>query len=629
MSLILPEEILQNEAVDIDRSLRVKAKQADDKLKQMIRNKAGEEQINDFLQSSYVHPQKRIITSNSKQSLSNQNQIGILKRKLSSSEKENEKLHSLIDETDAHKEKLEEQLFDCMRQLETLSEKSQNYEDVSKLEKELQEKATKIDELTRKLSSTNVRNLNKKIKTRDSSILQLKDTNKECKIRLEQTEHQLKQRDQENEQLNKCLENSLVSKRKLQRQVSYYKMKNTKLINSSITDLENELASNSAKIEELSQENKELQDMINFVNDTDKLVTTFHQGKYTDNVREVYMRLQSLNVGRRNIEKVIRTVLTKLAGVDIDRLPSEALTSRLFCEAKILADIQAANALLADGPNNTIHYDETTKFGDRSGSVQATTSSGTYVLGLFEMECGESKHLFSQVKQTFIDLANTLTSAKTDSDPSVLNKLLFSFRNTMTDRHVTNSCVDKMLEEWRTELAPTLYDNFNSMSDEAKIQITHVNSFRCNLHFLLGLANEANTALQKLDKISNLTDTAEFKIDARMIIDSEAGAVRTIRTVCKAFEKHGSEEAGVTASFKAFINCECRLQPFKGNRFNILFRNGGAVFYHRNNFTRYFECFGTPNRLLRAVKIDLGIISNIAGCRALGIVDKLITGPFS
>ena len=178
MSLILPEEILQNEAVDIDRSLRVKAKQADDKLKQMIRNKAGEEQINDFLQSSYVHPQKRIITSNSKQSLSNQNQIGILKRKLSSSEKENEKLHSLIDETDAHKEKLEEQLFDCMRQLETLSEKSQNYEDVSKLEKELQEKATKIDELTRKLSSTNVRNLNKKIKTRDSSILQLKDTNK-------------------------------------------------------------------------------------------------------------------------------------------------------------------------------------------------------------------------------------------------------------------------------------------------------------------------------------------------------------------------------------------------------------------------------------------------------------------
>ena len=198
----------------------------------------------------------------------------------------------------------------------------------------------------------------------------------------------------------------------------------------------------------------------------------------------------------------------------------------------------------------------------------------------------------------------------------------------MTDRHVTNSCVDKMLEEWRTELAPTLYDNFNSMSDEAKIQITHVNSFRCNLHFLLGLANEANTALQKLDKISNLTDTAEFKIDARMIIDSEAGAVRTIRTVCKAFEKHGSEEAGVTASFKAFINCECRLQPFKGNRFNILFWNGGAVFYHRNNFTRYFECFGTPNRLLRAVKIDLGIISNIAGCRALGIVDKLITGPF-
>ena len=107
--------------------------------------------------------QKTNYNSNGQQSFSNKKQISILKRNLSSSEKENERLHSLIDETDAQNEKLEEHLFECLRVSENLGEKSCNDEDVSNLKKEFQEKISKIDELTRKLSSTNVRSLNKKI----------------------------------------------------------------------------------------------------------------------------------------------------------------------------------------------------------------------------------------------------------------------------------------------------------------------------------------------------------------------------------------------------------------------------------------------------------------------------------
>ena len=42
----------------------------------------------------------------------------------------------------------------------------------------------------------------------------------------------------------------------------------------------------------------------------------------------------------------------------------------------------------------------------------------------------------------------------------------------------------------------------------------------------------------------------------------------------------------------------------------------------------FFGIYGTPNNLLLAVQEDLGEIKYIAGCRALGIIDKLVTGPY-
>ena len=42
----------------------------------------------------------------------------------------------------------------------------------------------------------------------------------------------------------------------------------------------------------------------------------------------------------------------------------------------------------------------------------------------------------------------------------------------------------------------------------------------------------------------------------------------------------------------------------------------------------YLDIYGTPNNLLLAVQEDLNEIKNIASCRALGIIDKLVTSPY-
>ena len=364
--------------------------------------------------------------------------------------------------------------------------------------------------------------------------------------------------------------------------------------------------------------------MVQFL-DEDCDVVTFQEGKYTDNVREVYMKLLNMGVGRRNIQDVIRVILRKLAGLEIKRLPSESLTSRIFVEANILSEIPAAKETV-EHKNNTLHYDETNKQGYKYGLIQVTTATRSYVLGLFDMDSGEAEWYASFIKDVFGDLAAVLE--KGSETEKQLGELVFSFINTMTDRCGTNACVDDLLVKWRDELAPTFFDNFEDLSPEAKKKLTHLNSFKCHLHFLVGMADEANVALRKFERLASNVTQEEWRKTARIVQDSESGTARTVRTVCKAFQRQGSEEAGVMSQFAVFLDEKCQLTAFRGNRFNVLFWNGAMVYYHRDSFGRFFDHHGTPNRLLQAVKQDMDEMIHVAGCRALWIVDKLVTGPF-
>ena len=64
---------------------------------------------------------------------------------------------------------------------------------------------------------------------------------------------------------------------------------------------------------------------------------------------------------------------------------------------------------------------------------------------------------------------------------------------------------------------------------------------------------------------------------------SESKTVRLIRTACKAFSKHGCEQNGVYQSFTTYLLSnniiKNLLVSFRGNRFNILFYDAGALYY--------------------------------------------------
>ena len=69
------------------------------------------------------------------------------------------------------------------------------------------------------------------------------------------------------------------------------------------------------------------------------------------------------------------------------------------------------------------------------------------------------------------------------------------------------------------------------------------------------------------------------------------------------------------------------LFPFLENRFNILFLNGAGTFYLYEKLVDFFKKINLDNKLSSSVHWDLGVIAYRVGCWALGLIEKLVSGP--
>ena len=106
----------------------------------------------------------------------------------------------------------------------------------------------------------------------------------------------------------------------------------------------------------------------------------------------------------------------------------------------------------------------------------------------------------------------------------------------------------------------------------------------------------------------------------------EPGTLRLIRTICKSVSERGCEKSGRMVTFATYLKdkfqmSEIPLYPFLGNRFNIIFLNGGGFYQLYDKLLDFFDKIEKDNKLLTAVKqyrID---------CRCLGLIHKLVTGP--
>ena len=105
-------------------------------------------------------------------------------------------------------------------------------------------------------------------------------------------------------------------------------------------------------------------------------------------------------------------------------------------------------------------------------------------------------------------------------------------------------------------------------------------NFFCGLHLLVGMADAAASTLLQWEATHFSADPTSSSVSVRK---SESGIVRLVCTACKALSKHGSEQNGVYQLFTTYLSSnnlpKNPLVTFRGNRFNILFYDTGAVYH--------------------------------------------------
>ena len=358
-----------------------------------------------------------------------------------------------------------------------------------------------------------------------------------------------------------------------------------------------------------------------------KQIKTMHNGKYTDEVRQCCMSLLSHNVGTEHISDVIRSVL-QLANVTAERLPSLTLLKQILLEGRAVSLMQVGEAAMKD--NNTLHYDGTSKFGKKYGSFQLSTNDQQFTVSVNDVFSGSAEHSLELLKVCMqqVDQACAQTGSK-----SVAAKLISSIKNTMSDRAATNLKFNTLLDNYRRDLLPSITENWSAMTDEEHAAVAKVNHHFCGLHLVVNLAEQCNAVLSEWEKTS-LSTQPNTRQGATALPGStqrgESGTLRLVRTACKSFQKHGSEQSGRMDEFAAF--CQSKgietvpLASYRGNRFNIIFFNAAGVYFLAPLMVEFLSVRAT-NRLLQAVQADLAVPEFVAGCRALGLIGKYITAP--
>ena len=149
-------------------------------------------------------------------------------------------------------------------------------------------------------------------------------------------------------------------------------------------------------------------------------------------------------------------------------------------------------------------------------------------------------------------------------------------------------------------------------------------NFFCGMHLVVNMAESCSETLKLFERSiqSNETDKPT----------SESVTVRLIRTVSKSFGPKADEKSGYPIKFMSFLRQKGinrqHLAKFKGNRFNILFHNAAVVFFLHSHIELFLTtAFGAPNNLLLSVLNDVKQSLYLAGCKALGLIDKFITTP--
>ncbi|XP_003729015.2 uncharacterized protein LOC100888157 [Strongylocentrotus purpuratus] len=567
-----------------------------------------------------------------------------IKQKLAQLEEEQKKVETEYPDVVRESNRLQQELADVViKHRNTLTTHAKDINKLMKEKAKLQSayelKSNKLDEVNMKVDT-----LKGKSQAKSEKINSLKKQVKrdsECKGKKVKKIHDLEQNKKEMEQQvaqkDECIERTkeLMEEAKSERRAA---LKDLSQIKRRAKESQcNLIATNEAKIKELKntiEQNdvhvRELE-QLNVLLEGD-VIHTFEGGRFINEMRETIMvLLTECNVSMPKVGNVITTVCKNLLGKLPDKLPSHGTLHRILNEAKFVAQTQIMEYMEEGGDpsnlqGNTLHSDATTKFHRHYQGFQVTLPDKEQIsIGLVEVGAGDAETYLDAFKRAISDIAEAVCSDQSTEQEKKIAALVTSVKNTMGDQGPTNPQFNKYVQSFREELLPHVVSNWDSLSTAAQKEIGDMGNYFCKMHLFVNFATEADKVL----KINEADVIAAGK--NQFAFGTESGAARLIRTSAKALTQRGCDMSGMAANWMTYLeeqNIKNHLISYRANRFNVLFYSAAATYYHRRHIFDFISTLPDPNNLLKAVQYDVQQTIYLAQIRALGIIDKVITGPF-
>ena len=188
-------------------------------------------------------------------------------------------------------------------------------------------------------------------------------------------------------------------------------------------------------------------------------------------------------VSASKVSNVIKSVL-KLCNISANRLPCKSSVLEMSLQRLYLSQVHISDVFSKDR-SSVLLTDETSKYGSKFMGYEASDSQGNlWVLGLRDIEtksAGDTLKVFKELLQD-LDDASQLTDNETSK--SIICHIIA----TLSDRASTEVKFNQLLADFRKEILPLSYHNYNTFTEAEKIPLESMCNFFCGLHALVNFA---------------------------------------------------------------------------------------------------------------------------------------------
>ena len=135
-----------------------------------------------------------------------------------------------------------------------------------------------------------------------------------------------------------------------------------------------------------------------------------------------------------------------------------------------------------------------------------TTGDGSTGLstGFQDMPSGSASDYMEATKNIFYDIAKLMLPMNADDKEvgDTKAKLLQTFKNVQSDRHIVNKSYFEQIQDYRASFLPQCIEKFHELTAEEVFNVVHMNQLFCGMHAINEMGNVCIESLKEYEYLA-------------------------------------------------------------------------------------------------------------------------------